>query len=208
MDWKQRGVRVKQETNFPESERTLLTIEKTPSAPWALRLRIPAWTSAENSVSINGKRLEAAGTPGSYLTLTRAWKAGDRVELTMPMRVTAEPTSDDRRSRRFYTGRWCWPGNSQKRGSTIILSTTRARRSRSARGRCAIAETGRRRTRRVDQTGCRRGIDLQGDGPGGRRNSQAPEPKLATLRGVLEGDVGRNVRAVYGDCRPEIQLRH
>ncbi len=128
VDWKQRGVRVKQETTFPESERTMLTIEKTPSAPWALRLRIPAWTSAENSVTINGKRLETAGTPGSYLTLTRAWKAGDRVELTMPMRVTAEPLLTTLRSRHFYTGRWCWPGNSLKRGSTINCSTTRARR--------------------------------------------------------------------------------
>ncbi len=116
VDWKQRGVRVKQETTFPESERTLLTIEKTPSEPWALRLRIPAWTSAENSVSINGKRLETAGTPGSYLALTRAWKAGDRVELTMPMRVIAEPTSDDATQQAFLYGPLVLAGQFPKEG--------------------------------------------------------------------------------------------
>ena len=116
VDWKQRGVRVKQETTFPESERTMLTIEKTPSAPWALRLRIPAWTSAENSVTLNGKRLETAGTPGSYLTLTRAWKAGDRVELTMPMRVTAEPTSDDTTQQAFLYGPLVLAGQFPKEG--------------------------------------------------------------------------------------------
>jgi hypothetical protein len=116
VDWKQRGVRVKQETNFPESERTVLTIEKAPPAPWALRLRIPAWTSVENSVAINGKKLETAGTPGTYLTLTRGWKAGDRVELTMPMRVTAEPTSDDTTQQAFLYGPLVLAGQYPKEG--------------------------------------------------------------------------------------------
>ena len=104
VNWKERGVRLKQATSFPESEHTELTIEKTPAKAWTLRLRIPAWTTAENSVAINGKRLEAAGTPGSYLTLTRVWKAGDRVELTVPMRLTAEPLADDRTQQAFLYG--------------------------------------------------------------------------------------------------------
>ena len=104
VNWKERGVRLKQVTTFPESERTELTIEKTPAKAWTLRLRIPAWTTAENSVAINGKRLEAAGTPGSYLTITRTWKAGDRVELTTPMRLTAEPLADDRMQQAFLYG--------------------------------------------------------------------------------------------------------
>jgi len=104
VDWKERGVRVRQKTNFPEGERTELTIEKTPAKAWTLRLRIPAWTTDENSVTVNGRRLDVAGTPGSYLMLTRAWKAGDRVELTMPMRLTAEPLADDRTQQAFLYG--------------------------------------------------------------------------------------------------------
>ena len=104
VNWKERGVRLKQVTTFPESDHTELTIEKTPAKAWTLRLRIPAWTTAENSVAINGKRLEAAGTPGSYLTITRTWKAGDRVELTTPMRLTAEPLADDRMQQAFLYG--------------------------------------------------------------------------------------------------------
>ncbi len=104
VNWKDRGVRLRQATNFPESDRTELTIEKAPGTVWTLRLRIPAWTTSESFVAINGRRLEAAGTPGSYLTLTRAWKAGDRVELTMPMRLTAEPLADDRTQQAFLYG--------------------------------------------------------------------------------------------------------
>jgi DUF1680 family protein len=116
VNWQERGVRLKQTTNFPESERSELTIEKTPAKAWTLRLRIPAWTTAENFVAINGKRLEAAGTPGSYLTLTRVWKAGDRVELTMPMRLTAEPLADDRAQQAFLYGPLVLAGQFPKTG--------------------------------------------------------------------------------------------
>ena len=104
LDWKERGIRVRQSTNFPESDRTELTIEKSPAKPWTIRLRIPAWATSENSVAINGQRLEVAGTPGSYLTLTRAWKAGDRVEMTMPMRLSAAPLADDPTQQAFLYG--------------------------------------------------------------------------------------------------------
>jgi hypothetical protein len=104
VDWKEHGIRLRQTTTFPESERTELTIEKSSAKPWTLRLRIPAWTTAENSVALNGKRLEVAGTPGSYLTITRAWKPGDRIELTMPMRLTAEPLADDPTQQAFLFG--------------------------------------------------------------------------------------------------------
>ena len=67
----------------------------TGSMPWTLKLRIPAWTSAESIVTLNGRKLDAPGVPGSYLTITRAWRAGDHVELTMPMRLTTEPLHDD-----------------------------------------------------------------------------------------------------------------
>ena len=38
VDWKDRGIRLKQSTNFPESDRTELNIEKTPGAEWTLRV--------------------------------------------------------------------------------------------------------------------------------------------------------------------------
>ena len=102
--WRERGVRVRQTTNFPETDRTVLTVEASRAKPWTLRLRIPAWTTADNAVTLNGKPLDVVGTPGSYLTLTRAWKAGDRVELAMPMRIAAEPLADDPTQQAFLYG--------------------------------------------------------------------------------------------------------
>jgi len=102
--WSEHSVRVRQQTSFPETDRTVLTIEAAPATAWTLRLRIPAWTTAANVITVNGKPLDVAGTPGSYLTLRRVWKAGDRVELTMPMRVTVERLADDPAQQAFLYG--------------------------------------------------------------------------------------------------------
>jgi hypothetical protein len=116
VNWKERGVRLAQKTDFPASDRTVFTVEKTPGTEWTLRLRIPAWTTAENSVAINGKRLGASGAPGSYLILARVWRAGDRVELAMPMRITAEPLADDPTQQAFLYGPLVLAGQFPKEG--------------------------------------------------------------------------------------------
>ncbi len=116
VDWKERGIRVRQATSFPESNRTELNIDQSPAKPWSLHLRIPAWTTFESTIAVNGKRLDVAGTPGSYLTLTRTWRAGDRVELTLPMQLTAEPLADDTRQQAFLYGPLVLAGQFQKSG--------------------------------------------------------------------------------------------
>jgi DUF1680 family protein len=116
VDWKERGVRLRQSTNFPESNFTEFTIEKTPDTQWSLQLRIPSWTTTANFIAVNGKRVEVSGTPGSYLTITRIWKAADRVELTLPMRLTAEPLADDRTQQAFVYGPLVLAGQFPKNG--------------------------------------------------------------------------------------------
>ena len=102
--WKERGIRLLQETRFPEDGHTILTVHATPESAWTMHLRIPAWTTTASAVAINGKPVGVAGTPGSYMTIERVWKAGDRVELTMPMRLTAEPLRDDSTQQAFLYG--------------------------------------------------------------------------------------------------------
>lgn len=102
--WTAHGIRMRQTTKFPESDRTLLTVESSPATPWTLRLRIPAWTTSDCAVTINGKPLQVSGSPGSYLTVKRLWRAGDRVELSMPMRITSECLPDDPTQQAFLYG--------------------------------------------------------------------------------------------------------
>jgi DUF1680 family protein len=103
LDWTERGFKLRQETKFPDSPNTTLMVAAARPGPMALRLRIPAWTHGA-SVKINGKTVEVTPTPGSYLTLTRSWKEGDRIELAMPMRLTAEAMPDDPKMQSFLYG--------------------------------------------------------------------------------------------------------
>ncbi len=103
LDWTERGFKLRQDTRFPEQETTALTVSAAGPAPLALRLRIPAWTHGA-SVKVNGRAIEVTPTLGSYLTLTRAWKAGDRVEMRLPMRLTVEAMPDDPKMQAFLYG--------------------------------------------------------------------------------------------------------
>jgi len=93
LDWADRGVRLRQETRFPDEPRTTLTVEASSAEPWTMRLRIPGWTNSA-TVTVNGQPVETMAEPGNYLDLRRAWRAGDKVELTMPMRAQWEPFAD------------------------------------------------------------------------------------------------------------------
>jgi hypothetical protein len=94
LSWTKKGIRVRQDTNFPESPSTTLTLSADRPVQMAIRLRIPEWV-ASPSVKLNGKVLEASAAPGSYLTLTRLWQSGDRIEMQLPMQLHIEKMPDD-----------------------------------------------------------------------------------------------------------------
>jgi DUF1680 family protein len=104
LNWAEKGFKLRQDTKFPEQQSTTLTVTAARPAAMPVRLRIPGWLAASPTVKINGRALEASATPGSYLTLTRAWKAGDKIELEMPMRLTVEVMPDDHKTQAFLYG--------------------------------------------------------------------------------------------------------
>lgn len=97
------AIGLRQDTSFPDEPRTSVTITKAPASVWTLRLRIPSWTSSA-AVKVNGRLLEATPGAGSYLSITRAWKKDDRVDLELPMSLAAEPLPDDPSWQAFLYG--------------------------------------------------------------------------------------------------------
>jgi DUF1680 family protein len=94
LDWMEKGLRFKQETRFPEEQGTTITVAATRPLELAVNLRIPYWVQG-GSVKINGAALPAFASPGSYLTLNRLWKTGDKIELSLPMGLHSDPMPDD-----------------------------------------------------------------------------------------------------------------
>jgi uncharacterized protein len=96
-------LKLRQETKYPESDRTTLTITAARGAV-PVNLRIPGWLATAPTVRINGRALEVSAAPGSYLTLNHAWKAGDKIELEMPMQLRVEAMPDDATLQAFLYG--------------------------------------------------------------------------------------------------------
>jgi uncharacterized protein len=91
LEWRERQLTVTQSTRFPDEERTTLTFGGQGAQNLALRIRHPAWCERMR-VSINGKPAGTSSTPGSYHTLkVRRFRAGDSVEVHLPMRLRLEP---------------------------------------------------------------------------------------------------------------------
>ena len=104
LDWAEKGFKLRQETQYPQSEDVTLHVTAARPEKMAVRLRIPGWLQSSPTVKLNGKILDASATPGSYLTLTRAWKAGDKLEMRLPMHLHVEAMPDDSHTQAFLYG--------------------------------------------------------------------------------------------------------
>lgn len=87
--WKDRGARLVQETTFPEQPVTRLRWALATPATLALKVRHPRW-SRMAIVLVNGAEVVRSRDPGSYVTLDRTWRDGDRVEVRFAMQPVAE----------------------------------------------------------------------------------------------------------------------
>ena len=96
LDWKERGLKLRQTTKFPEDDRITFTIDAAPSSRTALKLRVPYWATQGVTVSVNGQPQEITATPSTYLTLDHDWKAGDVVTVEIPLTLHIESAPDDK----------------------------------------------------------------------------------------------------------------
>ncbi len=118
LDWTEKGFGLRQDTKYPES--TVITLAVTASHPsaMAMRLRVPGWLKSAPTVSLNGKVLDASASPGSYLTLHREWRVGDKIEMQLPMNLHVETMPDDPNIQAFLYGPLVLAGDLGAQGLT------------------------------------------------------------------------------------------
>ena len=94
LDWTEKGVRIRQETRFPDEAMTTITVGAAKPVRLALRIRVPVWAAGPCVVRLNGKAIEVTSSPSSYLTIDREWKGGERLEVDLPMALRLESLPD------------------------------------------------------------------------------------------------------------------
>ena len=90
LNWKTKGIKIKQETTFPYEEKTKLVITEG-SSHFKMMIRCPAWVKeGELKITVNGNEIPVTANPSSYLAVERKWNSGDVVEIILPMRNSIE----------------------------------------------------------------------------------------------------------------------
>jgi len=95
LNWSERGVRLVQETEFPEEEGTTLRIQTAKPVRFALRIRVPYWATHGGTAVLNGHGLDGFAAPGGYYVLDRTWRNGDTVAVKLPMSLHLHAMPDD-----------------------------------------------------------------------------------------------------------------
>ena len=85
LNWKEEGISLRQETQFPYSESSRITITSG-KGQFPLLVRYPGWVEPGRfKVSVNGQSVQLISGPSSYVVIDRKWKKGDVVDIEFPM---------------------------------------------------------------------------------------------------------------------------
>lgn len=122
LNWSEKGLKVRQETSFPEPAATTLVIETSTPVHLPLHIRIPYWAGSDAAVKINGRALDAIASPSSYLTIARTWNNGDRVTLELPLHLHIEAMPDEPSTQAFLYGPFVLAGKLGSEGLTKDLT--------------------------------------------------------------------------------------
>ncbi|MET9551090.1 beta-L-arabinofuranosidase domain-containing protein [Streptomyces sp. NPDC006627] len=103
LTWAAKGVTVTQSTDYPREQGTTLTVRGATTA-FDLRLRVPAWAEDGFTVSVNGRKVTADAEPGSYCSVSRTWRDGDTVRVSVPFRLRTEKCPDEPEIQTLFHG--------------------------------------------------------------------------------------------------------
>ena len=95
LNWQAQGLKLRQETRFPDEPSTTLTIACKEPVELALCIRHPYWIKEGFGITVNGRPVSAASTPSSYAVVRRTWKDGDRIDVKLPMSLRLESMPDN-----------------------------------------------------------------------------------------------------------------
>lgn len=95
LNWDEKGLIIKQETSFPMSEKATFTINTSTKRDFGIHFRYPAWVTKQGmEIRVNGKKQRFTHRPGSYISISRTWKTGDKISISLPMQTRIENLPD------------------------------------------------------------------------------------------------------------------
>jgi hypothetical protein len=97
LNWEEKGLVLVQQTAYPRGTQVELRLAPKKPVTLSLRVRSPQWAAGGLRFRLNGRPLRAVSAEDGYVEIRRTWKAGDRLQVTIPLSVRAEATPDEPR---------------------------------------------------------------------------------------------------------------
>ncbi len=94
LNWSDKGLTVTQNTTFPQSDTTTLTLQCSSNVPLTLKIRYPSWAQSGMFLWVNGVSQTITNFAGSYVNIARNWQNNDQVQIRFPMTLRTEVLQD------------------------------------------------------------------------------------------------------------------
>ena len=104
LNWEACGLKLRQETRYPEEGKTRLAFSCGQPVNFSVHIRRPNWATAGFEVRLNGETQWIVSPPGSYVVLTRNWKTGDTIDVSLPFSLRTEGFRDNPKRLAFLHG--------------------------------------------------------------------------------------------------------
>lgn len=104
LNWKEKGIAVRQESNIPQGENVSLTINASKPQSLKIRIRKPYWAYKGMVVKVNGELQKNVMDEYGYVVIDRVWKNKDSVSITIPMRVHKSTMPEDKNRIALFYG--------------------------------------------------------------------------------------------------------
>lgn len=104
LNWEEKQVRIVQDSGIPDTDSVVFVVHTSASeVNFALKLRIPDWAGVNVSLHLNDKNITPTNQ-GEFIEINRVWQEGDRIQLTIPFKVSYSRLPDNPASVAFSYG--------------------------------------------------------------------------------------------------------
>lgn len=95
LNWKEQGLQVKLDTDFPESDTIQVYIKDKGKFSGSILLRYPGWVSGKPEVRLNNKKTDAEWKENEYIRLPDTVKSGDTIKIILPQKLHIRYAKDE-----------------------------------------------------------------------------------------------------------------
>ncbi len=103
LDWKEKGLKITQQTALPHGGQTSLTLSLTKASNFSIRIRKPKWSTG-TTIAVNGALQKIIPDETGYYVITRNWKNNDKITYITPEKLYTEAMPDNADRRAIFYG--------------------------------------------------------------------------------------------------------